>query len=272
MREFDEQEFVAVCRKRFGGTRFPMTKDMNMVELMALIQESAQEIAQVMLKSRLAEDPRTDPPEPKCRQCQGKLRIQEHAQRRALNTAIGEIEYRRAYGVCDRCGHTAAPLDEALGIPSFGPSVEVMRKISHAATTARSFAMAADILKEHSGIEMSAKQVRVSSESEGARVAAARAQEVEVFRKGEKVVGPSTAPALIVVTADGGRIQTRQSDKDKERELKPRPEETVLDLGATSLPDPAYEEIAGDPGRGVRGAVGPAVGRVFAGREGAHRA
>ncbi len=195
-----------------------MTKDMNMVELMALIQESAQEIAQVMLKSRLAEDPRTDPPEPKCRQCQGKLRIQEHAQRRALNTAIGEIEYRRAYGVCDRCGHTAAPLDEALGIPSFGPSVEVMRKISHAATTARSFAMAADILKEHSGIEMSAKQVRVSSESEGARVAAARAQDVELFRKGEKVVGPSAAPVLIVVTADGGRVQTRQCDKDENDE------------------------------------------------------
>jgi hypothetical protein len=91
-----------------------------------------------------------------------------------------------------------------------------MRKISHAAATARSFAMAADILKEHAGIEMSAKQVRINGEAEGARVAAARAQEVELFRKGENVVGPNTAPDLIVVTADGGRVQTRQGDKDEE--------------------------------------------------------
>ena len=216
MREFDEQEFLTLSRGAFGGTRFPMTKDMNMTELVALIDESGKKLAQALLKSRLAEDPRTDPPEPACRQCQGKLRIQEHAQRRLLNTAIGEIEYRRAYGVCDRCGHTAAPLDKALGIPSFGPSVEVMRKISHAAVTARSFGMAADILKEHAGIEMSAKQVRVNGEAEGARVAAARAQEVESFRKGENVVGPSTAPDLIVVTVDGGRVQTRQKDKDEE--------------------------------------------------------
>lgn len=81
-----------------------MTKDMNMAELVARVEESGQRIAQALLKIRLAEDPRTDPPEPLCRRCQSKLRIQEHAQRRVLNTTIGEIEYRRAYGVCDRCG------------------------------------------------------------------------------------------------------------------------------------------------------------------------
>jgi len=75
--------------------------------------------------------------------------------------------------------------------------------------------MAADILKEHSGIEMSAKQVRVNGETEGARVAAARAQEVEMFRKGEQIAGPGAAVELIVVTADGGRVQTRQCDDDE---------------------------------------------------------
>lgn len=216
MRDLGEPEYLALCRDVRGETLYPMTKDMNMAELVARVGESVQRIAQALLKSRLAEDPRTDPPEPLCSQCQGKLRVQEHAQRRVLNTAIGEIEYRRAYGVCDRCGHTGAPLDEALGIPSFGPSVEVMRKIGHAAVTARSFGMAADILKEHSGVEMSAKQVRVNGEAEGARVAAARALEVASFRRGENIVGPNTVPDLIVVTADGGRVQTRQGDKDEE--------------------------------------------------------
>lgn len=193
-----------------------MTKDMNMAELAARFEESGRKLARALMKLRLSEDPRTDPADPKCRQCQGKLRVQEHAQRRLLNTAIGEVEYRRAYGVCDRCGHTAAPLDEALGIPSFGPSVEVVQKISHAAVTARSFAMAAEVLKEHSGIEMSAKQVRVISETEGKALAAERAKEVESFRGGEPVSGPEEPPELIVVVADGGRIQTRQPDEDQE--------------------------------------------------------
>lgn len=105
-------------------------------------------------------------------------------------------------------------MDEALGIPSFGPSVEVAQKVSHAAVTARSFEMAAEILKEHSGIELSAKQVRLNSESEGKRVAVAGSLEVESFRKGEKVAGPSKTPDLIVVTADGGRVQTRQVDEE----------------------------------------------------------
>ena len=235
-----EQVFLALCQDELGGTRYPMTKDMNMAELVARIEESGQRIAKALLMSRLAEDPRSDPLEPECRQCHGKLRVQEHAQRRSINTAIGEIEYWRAYGVCDRCGHTAAPLDEALGIPSFGPSVEVVQKISHAAVTARSFEMAAEILKEHSGIELSAKQVRVSSESEGKRVAAERAREVELFRKGEKIVGPSEAPDLIVVTADGGRIQTRQSDKEEGGEWKEDKVGAIYD--ASPLKDPAARE------------------------------
>jgi len=211
-----ETEYQALSQGELGGAQYSMTKDMNMAELAARFEESGRKLARALMKVRLSQDPRTDPIDPTCRQCQGKLRVQEHAQRRLLNTAIGEIEYHRAYGVCDRCGHTAAPLDEALGIPSFGPSVEVMRKISHAATTARSFGMAADILKEHAGIELSAKQVRVNGEAEGARVAAARAREVELFRKGEKIAGPSAACDLIVVTADGGRVQTRQKEKDEE--------------------------------------------------------
>jgi hypothetical protein len=211
-----EGEYQAISQGKLGGARYAVTKDMNMAELAARFEESGRELARALMKVRLSEDPRTDPADPVCRHCQGKLRIQEHAQRRVLNTAIGEIEYRRAYGVCDRCGHSAAPLDEALGIPAFGPSVEVAQKISHAAVTARSFEMASEILREHSGIGMSAKQVRVNSESEGKRVAEERKLEVAAFVRGENIVGPSVVPDLIVVTADGGRIQTRQSGKEVE--------------------------------------------------------
>jgi hypothetical protein len=133
-----------------------------------------------------------------------------------ISTAVGEIEYWRAYGVCDRCGHTGAPLDEDLGIPPFGPSMETRQKICHAAATARSFGMAAEILEEQAGIKLSAKQVRVISETEGKALVEGRAQEVKSFRGGKLIEGPENSPDLIVVVADGGRIQTRQVDDDQE--------------------------------------------------------
>ena len=212
----DEQEFTTASRGEFGGTRYPMTKDMNMAELVARIQGSGARLAKLLLESRLREDPRSNPEKPLCRQCGAKFRIQEPAQRRVISTAIGEIEYKRAYGVCDRCGHTAAPLDEALGIPPFGPSVETRQKICHAAATARSFELAAEILEEQAGIKLSAKQVRVISETEGKTLVEERAHEVKSFRGGKLIVGPEQPPDLIVVVADGGRIQTRQPDADQE--------------------------------------------------------
>ena len=212
----DEEEFLVASHGEFGGMGYPMTKDLNMAELVARAEAAGKRLARALLLSRLEQDPHRNPAEPLCRQCGAKLRIQETAQRRELSTALGEFEYWRAYGVCDRCGHTAAPLDEALGIPSFGPSVETRQKICHAAATARSFEMAAEILEEQAGIKLSAKQVRVISETEGKSLAEERGQEVESFRGGKLIEGPEKPPRLIVVVADGGRIQTRQADDDEE--------------------------------------------------------
>lgn len=207
---------MGLSQGEFGGTRYPMTKDMNMAELVGRIEESGRRLTKALLESRLMEDPRNNPGDPMCQQCRGKFRIQESAQRRVISTAIGEIEYRRAYGVCDRCGHTGAPLDEALGIPPFGPSVETRQKICHAAATARSFDSAAEILEEQAGIVLSAKQVRVISETEGKALAEERGREMTLFREGKAIAGPEKPPDLIVVVADGGRIQTRQPDEELE--------------------------------------------------------
>jgi hypothetical protein len=45
-----------------------------------------------------------------------------------------------------------------------------------------------------------------------------RRQEIEGFQEGRLVAGPEKAPDLIVVVADGGRIQTRQPDESQESE------------------------------------------------------
>ncbi len=186
-----------------------MTQKMNLAELVDRVEESASRIARKLLESRLEEDPRSNPANPVCRKCQNKLRIQELAQRRILQTTLGEMEYRRAYGVCDRCGHTAAPLDEALGIPAFGPSVDARQKICHAAVVGRSFEDGHEILNVHAGIELSAKHVRSVAEKEGRDLAEERGKEVAAYREGKMELACATATELIVVTADGGRVQTR---------------------------------------------------------------
>ena len=186
-----------------------MTKDMNMVKLVALITESAGKIAKSLLESRLEEDPRRNPVEPVCRQCKGPLRIQKSGQRRVINTALGRIEYRRAYGVCDRCGHSCAPLDEALGIPVHGPSVEARQKICHAAVVGRSFEDGREILSVHSRMQISAKHVRSVAEMEGRKLTDICREEEAAYREGRLKVEGAQAPELLVVTADGGRVQTK---------------------------------------------------------------
>lgn len=193
-----------------------MTKHMNMAELVALAEDSGRELARALLLSRLEEDPRRNPEQAICRQCQGRLRIQERTQRRVVKTAIGEIEYRRAYGVCDRCGHTAAPLDEALGIPSSGPSVETRQQICHAAVVGRSFKDGQEILRVQAKIELSAKHVRSLAEREGRNLTEEREKETAAYRAGQLTVAATPALPLIVVAADGGRVQTR-NDKTDER-------------------------------------------------------
>lgn len=189
----------------------------SLAEIENWIEQEALKLARTILRHRFAVDPRADPDrEYKCALCQGKLRIQEGQQQRRLETTLGEVEYRRPYGTCDRCGVSYAPMDSGLGIPPTGGSVTRTERVCHAAVNARSFEAAAEILSEHAGIELSAKQVRVISESEGKKAASERRQEVAAFRSGAVIDGPVQAPELIVVVADGGRIQTRQSGSAEE--------------------------------------------------------
>lgn len=211
-----------------------MTKHMNMTELVALIEGMGRRLAQSLLQSRLAEDPRTCPASPTCRCCGGKLRLQEKDQKRVIQTALGDIEYRRAYGVCDRCGHTGAPLDEALGIPPFGPSVETRKKICHAAVVGRSFEAGREILQVHSNVDLSAKHVRWIAGTEGGRVRKERDQERTSYQAGARLAPTTDAPRLLVIAADGGRVQTRSADpKERWKEDK-----IGIVYDATATPQP----------------------------------
>jgi len=75
----------------------------------------------------------------------------------------------------------------------------------------RSFEDGHEILSVHAGIELSAKHVRSLAEKEGRDLAEERGKEVAAYREGRMEEAKAKAPELIVVTADGGRVQTRAS-------------------------------------------------------------
>lgn len=187
----------------------------NFSEVEVIVLEEMHKLGVQLLRTRLQIDPRARVDrEFQCTRCQGKLRIQEQEQVRRLDTVIGEVEYRRPYGVCDRCGISYAPLDCGLGIPATGGSVRRTERVCHAAVNARSFEAAAEILKEHDGLDLSAKQSRVIAEAQGERLAEERKREVEAFRRGELDFPAAPVAELLVVTADGGRVQTRQRSEN----------------------------------------------------------
>jgi hypothetical protein len=189
----------------------------SLAEIEVFLQQQVLELAREALMHRLAVDPRADPKrEFSCTRCKKPLRIQEERQNRALPTVFGEVEYQRPYGVCDRCGISYAPMDCGLGIPPTGGSVTRTELICDAAVTAHSFKGAAGVLKKHDKIELSDQQVRRISEAEGKRLAEENVREVKAFRNGKPIAGPKEAPDLIVVVADGGRIQTRPPEERKE--------------------------------------------------------
>jgi hypothetical protein len=188
----------------------------SLSDLEAYLQREALNLARTALMHRLAVDPRADPkPGYECARCKKPLRIQEDRQNRTIPTALGDVEYRRPYGTCDRCGISYAPMDCGLGIPPTGGSIMRTELVCHAAVTAHSFEVAAGVLKKHDKIELSDQQVRRISEGEGRRLLKGSRGETQAFRQGKPIAGPQRVPELIVVVADGGRIQTRQPDESQ---------------------------------------------------------
>lgn len=209
----NEQEYLEVCKARYRACEYERTKTMNLEQLERLILEGQLELGRMLLQSRLEEDPRGKAEgEHPCPKCKRPLRFaQKHQwQRRVLRSILGELPYHRAYGMCDGCGYTGAPLDAVLGIPRRGPSVGALRKICHAAVVGRSFEAARDMLRELAGILFGRQRIRTLSEREGRRIVEERDEEVKAARAGRGPQACAPAPELLVIAADGGRVHTRQ--------------------------------------------------------------
>ncbi|MFH1924777.1 MAG: ISKra4 family transposase [Planctomycetota bacterium] len=219
----NEAEFLQDCAARYRACRHERTKHMNLEQLEELILQGQIELGQKLLQSRLEEDPRRKPEgECACPRCGRSLRIQKESQRRNLRTLLGAVLYWRAYGVCDACGYSGAPLDEALGIPRRGPSVGALRKICHAAVVVDSFKDAQEMLRSLAGIIFGRQRVRTLAEREGQRMVKERAAEIESVKARGGEMECEAKPDLLVIAADGGRVQMR-TPKLEDVDEKPRP-------------------------------------------------
>jgi len=166
-----KEEFLECAAAQYERVEYSRTMNCSMTDLENWGYQLAMILGRKLLEIRLANDPRTDANQPAyCPKCGWKWRIQNPEQERPLKTILGEIAYERPYCVCDRCGGTGAPMDLALGIPARGPSVNVLQRSCHAAVIGRSFHDGKEILKVHSGLDFSRKNLRSISEKEGRRL------------------------------------------------------------------------------------------------------
>lgn len=179
--------------------------------------EVLRRLYQWTLGTSLREHPLAQPGlEHRCPKCGGRLRIARKQQHRKIASRLGAISYNRDYLRCDRCGITGAALDWELGLADQAISIGLLKRVCHAAVVCRSFEDAHEILKEHALVEMSAKHVRELTENEGRLVAQARDAEAAAYAARRLVLaGPVNAPKLLVVVADGGRVQTREGFEER---------------------------------------------------------
>lgn len=189
------------------------------------------------LETALTSHPKARPgQEHMCVRCGRRFRILRESQNRDFRSRVGPFSYNRPYGTCDFCKLSGAPMDFELGLPAVDVSIGVLERVCHAAVTSRSFETAAEIMTVHDMVELSAKQVRVLAEGEGRRLVQERDRQVSAYQSRRLEVKAEQSPGLVVVCADGGRVQTRNGFA--ERGANGRAELSA----ANALCDPALSE------------------------------
>lgn len=144
---------------------------------------------------------------PACKTCQQVMRAVGPGRPRALQGLVGDYRLRRAYFVCDRCGHGVAPLDERLGIGPGALSPGLARVACRVGIEA-GFGSAADLLQETLRVDVATEAVRRVTEGIGA-VAEAEQQAAIALAQAGQPPPPDAVEALpsaLVVEVDGVHV------------------------------------------------------------------
>jgi len=197
---------------------------LSLTEIEEKVETKSRSLATQLIEKRLRADPLAKPGRTfLCPSCTRPMRTQREAAKRTLPTSLGPVKFWRPYCVCDGCGCACAPLDSAFGIPSKGPSVARRELICDAATVAGSFETAEHTLEKHRKLVMTSEGIRKHAEAEGRRLVEALNARCEAgFTPPARLPdGPEGPIPFIVVTCDGGMVQTRhERGEDRWKEGK----------------------------------------------------
>ena len=140
---------------------------------------------------------------------------------RKLTTAVGDIEYERAYYHCQRCRRGFCPKDRAMGLDSSGVSPGVVRMIGHSAAR-ESFAQSQALFFELANVKVSVKQVERSAERLGAQISDYERRDVELESPPAPVMYLGVdGTGVPMVRSETEGVKGKQADgSSKTREMK----------------------------------------------------
>ncbi|MDE0101413.1 MAG: hypothetical protein OXN89_03455 [Bryobacterales bacterium] len=175
--------------------------DLDFEALEVCLRRQALAIAARLLAQRLTQDVSDcyGPGRP-CPDCSRSARYAGRRPKTFL-TALGEMELQRAYYRCGACGKGHFPRDENLGMRRTKLSAAVQR-MSATAAAMTSFADAASLQEDLTGVRLVPKQVERTAEAIGHELA-------NVPREGQE--RPPAAPTMYV-GVDGTGIPVRKSE------------------------------------------------------------
>lgn len=163
-------------------------------------------VVEQVVAARAAAEPTMAAPD--CAGCGRAMRLVDAARPRALQGLVGEYRLRRAYVVCDRCHHGAAPLDARLGIGpgSLSPG---LARVACRAGIEGSFGAGTSVLQETLGVDVPDEAIRRITEGIGAVAEAEEQAAVARVQHGDEPV-PADAVvaggAILAVEVDGAQV------------------------------------------------------------------
>ena len=160
-----------------------------------------------------------------CPQC-GKTLRRKRLDQKELSTLQGSFVIHRPYFYCPKCRHGFYPLDEALALAPEHHPYDIQQRIT--ATAAQMpFAGSAEHFEDLTGIGVGNhfSHEILNAVGEAATLEVVIPEEQEIERRIIEATGPSGAPPVLVVAADGAMMPTRPKAARKGKRGKGRYQE-----------------------------------------------
>jgi len=145
-------------------------------------------------------------------QCGAEARYYDHRAKQLL-TALGLVEYQRAYYVCPHCHRGQSPRDRELDVEGIQYSPAVRRMLAMVGSES-SFEQGREQLELLAGIEVTAKAVERQAEAIGADVEACQQIDIQRAKQLELPAVCAPATAIFYIEMDGTGVPVMKAETE----------------------------------------------------------